>query len=186
LKNRNGAIALFDTKQGKAHQVTSGYYNDAMPTFDPDGKYLFFTTGRALEPVYSDVDRTFIYPNTTMLAVVPLGDEVLSPMSPRDDSTAVAAVDKDDKKKDDKKDKDKDKDRKKEAPKETKITLDGFEARVVLLPPAPGNFGRLTAVSGKLVYHRRPNTGSADKKQPVMFYDLEEREEKTIVDDADF
>ena len=185
MENRNGAIALFDTKEGKTHQVTSGYYNDALPTFDPEGKYLFFATNRSFEPVYSDVDATFIYPNSTHLAVATLSADVMSPMSPRDDSTMVAAADKkDDKKKDDKKDKDKDK--KKEAPKETKITLDGFESRVDMLPPKPGNFGRLFAVSGKLVYQRRPNTGSSDEESPVMFYDLTEREEKKIVGDADY
>jgi tricorn protease len=184
-ENRNGAIALFDTKAGKVHQVTSGYYSDALPAFDPDGKYLFFATNRSFEPKYSDVDGTFIYPNTTNIAVATLSDDVLSPMSPRDDSTMV---DTDDEEKDEKKDdkKDKDKDKKKEETKETKITLEGFETRVVVLPPKPGNVGRIFAVSGKLVYHRRPNTGSSDEKQPVMLYDLAEREEKTIVEDADF
>jgi tricorn protease len=66
-----------------------------------------------------------------------------------------------------------------------KITLDGFERRVVLLPPHAGNFGRIQAVSGKVVFHRRPNTGSADKESPLMYYDLEEREEQTIMDDVD-
>jgi len=188
LPNRNGAIALFDTKENKSHQVTSGYYNDALPSFDPDGKYLFFTTNRSFEPVYSDVDATFIYPNTTHLAVATLSDDVLSPMSPRDDSTLVDDGDKDEEEKNDKKDKDKDKDKdkKKDEPKATQITIDGFETRVVLLPPKPGNVGRLCAVSGKLVYHRRPNTGSSAEENPVMFYDLDEREEQTIVEDADF
>ncbi len=181
--NRNGAIALFDTKENKVHQVTSGYYNDAMPSFDPDGKYLFFTTNRSFEPVYSDVDATFIYPNSTHLAVATLSDHVLSPMSPRDDSTMVAEDKDDEEEKDDKKDKDK---KQKDEPKATKITIEGFENRVVLLPPKPGNLGRIRAVSGKVVFHRRPNTGSADEKNPVMFYDLAEREEKTIVEDADF
>lgn len=189
VDNRNGAIALFDTQSGKVTQVTSGYYNDALPSFDPDGKYLFFVTNRTFAPVYSDVDGTFIYSNTTNIAVATLTDEVLSPLSPQNDSTLVASG-KDEKKKDDKndkkKDKDKDKDKKKEAPKETKIAFDGFENRVVILPPKPGNFGRIRAVSDKLVFHRRPNTGSSDEKQPVMFYDLTEREEKTIAEDADY
>jgi tricorn protease len=183
--NRNGAIMLCDTQTGKVTQVTSGYYNDGVPAFDPDGKYLFFLTNRSFKPVYSDVDGTFIYPNSTNLAVATLNEDVLSPMSPRNDSTLVAG-DKKDEKKDDDKDKKKDKKDKKEPPKETKITLEGFEGRVVILPPKPGNIGRIFAVSGKLVFQRRPNTGSLDEKQPVIFYDLVEREEKVIVDDADY
>ncbi len=187
LSNRNGAIALYDTKEGKRHQVTSGYYNDALPVFDPEGKYLFFATNRSFVPVYSDVDATFIYPNSTRIAVATLTPDIPSPMGPRDDSTAVDSVDgeDEDKEKDEKKDKGSKKD-KKDEPAATKITLDGFETRVSLLPPKAGNFGRMVAVKGKLVFQRRPNTGSSDEKNPVMYYDLEEREEKTIVDDADF
>ena len=33
-----------------AHQVTTGFYNDELPVFDPDGKYLFFRTGRSFGP----------------------------------------------------------------------------------------------------------------------------------------
>ncbi len=181
MSNRNGAIALFDTKENKVHQVTSGYYNDGQPSFDPDGKYLFFTSNRSFKPAYSDIDGTFIYPNTTTIAVATLSDDIRSPMSPRDDSTMVAIDKKDDDKKDDKKKKDS----KKEA-KSTKIQVEGFESRVVVLPPKPGNMFRLRAVSGKVVFHRLPNTGAAGEEQPVVYYDLEEREEKTIVPNADF
>ena len=160
--------------------MTSGYYNDNLPSFDPDGKYLYFLTNRDLDPVYSDLDNSWIYANTTQIAAASLTADVPSPLAPKNDSTSVDTGDKKSKKDD------KDKDKKKATPKETKITLEGFERRVVLLPPHAGNFGRIQAVSGKVVFHRRPNTGSVDKKAPVMFYDLEEREEQTIVEDADF
>ncbi len=184
LDTQAGAIFLFDTDDGKAHQVTSGYYNDSLPTFSPDGKYLFFTTNRSLNPSYSDLDNSFVYANTTVLAVATLNEGVDSPLKPKNDSTMVDTGKDDSKKKDDKK-KDNDKDKKKEAPKPTKITLDGFENRVEVLPPKSGNIGGLQAVAGKLVFLRRPNTGSADEKSPLMYYDLEEREEKTILDDVD-
>ncbi|HEU4363824.1 MAG TPA: peptidase S41, partial [Candidatus Krumholzibacteria bacterium] len=180
MDNQAGAICIFDTRDGKSHQVTSGYYNDNLPAFDPDGKYLYFLTNRSFEPIYSDLDNSWIYANTTQIAAASLTGDILSPLAPKNDSTSVDTGDKGDK---DKKD---DKDKKKEAPKETKITLEGFERRVVVLPPHAGNLGRLQAVSGKVVFHRRPNTGAADEKAPVMYYDLEEREEKTIVEDADF
>ena len=56
----------------------------------------------------------------------------------------------------------------KEQSKETKITLAGFEQRVVILPPAAGNFGGIEAVSGKILFQRGPNSGSADKKRPTL------------------
>jgi tricorn protease len=186
MNNRFGAIAVFDTREGKVHQLTSGYYDDMSPSFDPDGKYLFFATRRDFHPIYSDLDNSFIYANTTQLAVATLTEDVLSPLHPKNDSTGVDEKGDDDTgEKDDKKGNKKDKKDAKPEPKETHITLAGFENRVEILPPKAGNFEGIQAVSGKLVFHRRPNTGASDEKQPLSYYDLEEREEKTIVEDAD-
>ncbi len=65
------------------------------------------------------------------------------------------------------------------------IDLEGFEARAVVLPLEAGNYGGLGAVPGKVVFHRAPRSGSNDEQSPIGFFDLEEREEKVIIDDAD-
>ncbi|WP_337866496.1 PDZ domain-containing protein [Ignavibacterium sp.] len=183
-ENRASAIAIYDTKEDKLHQVTSGFYSDSNPVFDPDGKYLYFLTNRNFNPVYSDFENTWIYPNSTQIAAVTLQRETQSPLYSKNDTISVK---KDEEKKSDEKKSDEKKDDKKDEKKtkEVKIDFNGFEERVVILPPSAGNFGSIEAVSGKLIFHRAPNSGSADKKKPVMFYDLDKREEKTIVDDAD-
>jgi tricorn protease len=43
----------------------------------------------------------------------------------------------------------------------------------------------MEAVSGKLIYRRFPRAGSGDEKSTLLYYDLEKREEKTIMDDVD-
>ena len=183
LDSRTTAIAIFDTKEEKVHQVTSGYFSDASPVFDPAGKHLFFLTNRNYKPVYSDFDNTWIYPNSTQIAAVTLTKDVLSPLAPKNDSSIVK---KDEEKKTDE-NKDQKKEEKKDEPKvkEIKIDFDGFENRIVILPPSAGNFASLHAVTGKVVFHRMPNNGSDEKKKPVAYFDLDKREEKTIVDDAD-
>ena len=193
LETQKSAIYLYNVTDKKAVQVTSGYYGDATPVFDPDGKYLYLSTNRTINPIYSDVDNTFIYPNTTNIAVVTLNEDVLSPLAPKNDTTSVKKEEpkKEDAKKDEKKDEKKnDKEVKKDEPKDkikdVKIALQNFENRVVVLPAAPGNYGNIAAVSGKVIYHRTPNTGAANKNKPVVYFDFEAREEKTIIDDADF
>jgi len=64
------------------HQATSGYYADSEPAFDPDGQYLYFFTERELSPVYSGLDATWIYPNSTRIAAVALREDVPSPLAP--------------------------------------------------------------------------------------------------------
>jgi tricorn protease len=183
LDSRTTAIAIFDTKDEKIHQVTSGYYTDSKPVFDPSGKYLFFLTNRNFKPVYGDFDGTWIYPNSIQIAAVTLTKDILSPLAPKNDSTNVKKDEekKSDEKKEDKKDEKKDESK----TKEVKIDFDGFEQRVVILPPAAGNIANLQTVTGKVIFHRMPNNGSADIKKPIGYFDLDKREEKTIVDDAD-
>lgn len=226
-ENRNSALVIYDTQEAKRHEVTSGFYNDDLPVFDPDGKYLFFRTGRTFAPTYSDLDNSWIYPNSMNLAAVPLRKDVASPLVPRNDEEGEKDKDKkkDEEKKDEKKEGDKKEEEKKAAakkpdsaeekksdakpeekkddkaadkkedkkdekkddkkPKPVLIDLDGFEQRVVILPPKAGRYADLCAVSGKLIYRWLPRTGSGNENSPVEFYDLEKREVKTIVSDAD-
>ena len=183
LDSRTNAISIYDTKENKTHQVTAGYYNDTKPVFDPSGKYLFFLTNRSFKPVYGDFDGTWVYPNSTQIAAVTLTKDILSPLAPKNDSTIVKKDE--EKKSDEKKDQKKEEKKDESKIKEVKIDFDGFEERVVILPPAAGNFANLQAVTGKVIFHRMPNNGSADNKKPVGYFDLDKREEKTIVDDAD-
>ena len=194
LANRSGAIFLYDTQEKKLSQVTSGFYNDSSPAFDPEGKYLYYVSGRTFHPSYG-TDASWIYANTDNLIAVPLRADVASPLAPRND---VEEGKKDEGKKEEaKKAEDGDKkdgakadkaDKKAEKPAKpepVKIDLANFEERAVILPPKAGRYADLQALAGKLFYRSLPRTGSGEEKSPVVFYDLKEREEKTVVADAD-
>jgi tricorn protease len=174
LENRSGAIFLYDTENRQLHQVTSGYYSDTGPTFDPDGEYLYYLSNRTLRPAYSDVDNTWIYPNTTNIVAVTLRPDVPSPLAPRSDEESAG---------DEAGEGEEEVGGDEDAPLE--IDLTDFEHRVVILPPEAGNYTELQAVSGKILYRRLPRTGSSDRSSPVVYWDLEEREEKTVLEDAD-
>ena len=188
LKNRHNAIFVFDLKNKSRHQLTSGFYHDFSPAFDPEGKYLYFLTNRSLSPVYSDMDNTFIYPNTTQLAAVSLRKDVPSPMAPENDEVEMEEDDenKTPDKGNKKKNGDKEDGKKEDTKKPVEVELDGFEERMVILPPAPGNYNNVQAVSGKVIYHQYPNSGSGGKKSPVKYFDFEEKEEKSVIDNARF
>ncbi len=80
---------IYDTAEHKTRQVTSNYYSDTDPVFDPEGKYLFFRSNRAFTPVYGDMDSTWIYPNSTEIYVVTLRKDLASPLAPRSDEEKV-------------------------------------------------------------------------------------------------
>ena len=188
LDNRLGAIFLYDTQTARTTQVTSGFYYDARPAFDPEGKYLFLLTKRHFQPVYGNIDPTWIYANLTQIAAVPLRADVASPLAPKNDTEEKEPDSRGagEPEKDKGKDKDKDKDKEKAKPEPVNIDLAGFEERMVILPPKPGTYDQLAAVSGKVLYRNIGLAGSPeDEKTPLMVYDLKEREEKAVLPDVD-
>jgi tricorn protease len=190
------AIFLYDSTTARLTQATSGYFADQDPAFDPEGKYLYYLSNRAFAPTYSDFDNSWAYPNSTEVVAVPLRTDVPSPLAARNDveppkdaasgppkggAAAPAAGDAGQTAKEEPK---KDEAKKEEPPKPVDITLDGFEARAIIMPFKPGNYADLHAVKGKVLVRRLPRAGSADTKRPFVYYDLAEREEKTVLADA--
>jgi len=64
------SIWIYNAKTKVLKKATSGFYSDRNPTFDPDGKYLYLLTNRNFQPVYSDFDNSWSYPNSTELAAI--------------------------------------------------------------------------------------------------------------------
>jgi len=182
LINAHRAVFIYDYADKKLHPVTSGFYSCANPVFDVTGKYLFITTNQSFRPLYSDLDNTFIYPNSTRLAAVVLEKTTRSPLYPKDDTVAfqkgpAAAAEQP------APPRTPPAPTPKPAPAPTRIDFDDLEARTILLPVDAGNYGNLSAVEGKLIYLRAPNTGSGERTQSLRFFDLDKRTTKTIVDD---
>lgn len=188
LENYHNAVFIYDHITKKTKQVTDGFYNCSDPTFDPEGKYLYIFTSQNFNPVYSDVDNTFVYPNTRTVAAIALKKTTPSLLSPKNDAVTITEgeVKPDPALENKKEKKDSTALAKKPDSKSVDIDFDGFETRMVLLPVAPGNYRNLEAGKGKIFYLRVPNTGTVGVKNSIKFYDIDKREEKTVLDDADF
>lgn len=98
-ENRVNATWLYDTRSGAKHQVTGGRFNDAWPTFDRKGDFLFLASNREISaPLYETAGgTTFVYVDTDRLYAVPLRRDVKNPLAPRSDEEdwKKAAKDKD-------------------------------------------------------------------------------------------
>ena len=191
LDNSNAAVFIFNTEDKKLQQITSGFYDDNFPAFSADGKYLFYLTNRNMDAAYSSLgDGTWIYPNSTQIAAIALKSDTPSLLEPKNDEVEIKKEEKaeaeekekkDEKKEDDKKESEDDK---KEDGVKVEIDFENLEARLSILPPKAGNISALIPFEGKLVYLRRPNTGSGERSSSLHFFDLKEREEKEIMSDV--
>ncbi len=175
--NRNHSIFLFDTKNLKKTKITSQFYNDFAPVFDPEGKQLYFLTNRFMQPQYSDFDNSFVYRNSCQIAAISLKKDIPSVLTPKNDEVELKKDEKSEKSKKDKKEKD-------EADKITpvEIDFDNIEQRIALLPVKAGTYGNLSAVNKKVIYHDFTNANGS--KPSVKYYDFEKEEEKTIIEDV--
>jgi tricorn protease len=182
MENQHNAVFIYDYTNKKNNQVTNGFYDSYAPVFDTEGKYLYVFTNQSFSPEYSDLDNTFIYPNSTQIAAISLKKETPSILNPKNDTVAVKA---DEMAKDDKAKKDTTATAKKPDTKGVAIDFDGLEQRLELLPIAPGNFRLLTSAKGKIIFIKAPNTGAPDGKATLKFFDIDKKEEKVIIDGID-
>jgi tricorn protease len=172
-------------EKSQSNQLTSGFYEDSNPAFSTDGKYLFYLTNRSLTATYSDMgDGTWIYPNSTQIASLSLTKKVPSLLHPKNDELKQEDKGSKEEKKEEKGETKDKKPPKDPAPVSVEVDFDNLEARLVILPPKAGNIGGLIPVEGKLVYLRIPNTGSGERSPSLIYYDLEKREEETIISDV--
>jgi tricorn protease len=194
---RNEAVFMYSLVQSKVVQVTSGFYGDRNPVFDLEGSYLYFMTDRHLSPVYGDFDWSFVYPNASVLAAIPLNSKVEPILYAKNDTVAISLEeeekeedvpdlkkDKKKAKKKAKKDEDEEETEEEKKDKDLKIDLDNMESRLILLPVRNGNMNGIMPAEGKVVFNRFSNSGSSESGSSVVYFDLKEREEKVVMSKA--
>lgn len=162
LANDQAGVRIFDTQDKSVHPVTDEMWNSFGPSWDPKGKWLYFTSSRWINPHGSWNDWSFIVEEPDKIYALALDPETKSPYAYNEDGTKAddEKKDKDKEKKEDgdKKDKNKDKEKKEEKV-VVKIVWDGLPDRIIELPVDAGNLGGLEAIEGKLYYVSAPNTG---------------------------
>ncbi|MGB7467902.1 MAG: hypothetical protein WBW58_00915, partial [Candidatus Acidiferrum sp.] len=77
-RSANG-IYLYSLAARKITDLSNGFYNDANPVFDPEGKYLYFISTRFFYPSLGKLDFRFNYYSTDGIFAVTLKADEPSP-----------------------------------------------------------------------------------------------------------
>jgi tricorn protease len=204
------AVYVYSLDQGKAFQLTDGMSDALYPTFDKNGKYVYFTASTDLGPAAEGFDMSSDNRRVTRsVYVVVLAKDQASPLAPESDEEK-GKDEKKDEKKDDKdkskdsakdskdkadnsKEKDKsrdsdDKDKKKEEPVVVKIDFDGISQRILSLPiPAKNFVNMLAGKSGNLFISEGPVVITEEQQenlpQTLYKWDAEKRKFDKFLDD---
>ena len=193
-------IYLYSLEQKKSWPLTDGWYEASNPIFSADGKFVFFTSNRDFDPIYSQTEWNHAYRDMSRIYLITLAKDVDSPFKPESDEVSLenhkdekkdpnqqARKDETDqdnniKEKDENNDADNDKEEKKNDKKkpdvpEVKVDIDGIRDRIASLPIKASSYFNLYSVTDRLYYLRR---GSKDDKTQLLMYDLKEKKEKNL------
>jgi len=137
--NLHESIWLFQVETGERHRVSGEMTTDWSPTFDPEGRYLYFLSNRTFEPVMGFVDQNHVYLDMARPYLILLRDDMASPFAPEDTDDLEA---------DEEEEKEEDGD-----PAPVEIDPGDWERRTVAVEGVPaGNYFRLEATKEGLLY----------------------------------
>ncbi|HEV7236077.1 MAG TPA: peptidase, partial [Ktedonobacteraceae bacterium] len=76
------AIKLCNMENGETHFVTEPVLWDTAPSFDPEGKYLYFLGARTFNPVHDSIQFDLNFPNSVKPYAIMLRRDLRSPFIP--------------------------------------------------------------------------------------------------------
>jgi tricorn protease len=175
---RSSRIRLLEVGTGRTTNVTGEDFFDAYPSFDPDGRYLYFLSWRVFNPVYDSMYFDLGFPKGSRPYLVTLRSSTRSPFDPAGLAPRGPLTDKDSED---------------EAPersdKRFRIDLEGISGRIVAFPVAEGRYERIRGVRGRALYTNYPVQGSlaanSDSEGPsgvLDYWDLERNKSGRIAD----
>ncbi len=155
---RTCVIQLWDSRAGGAPiAVTASGFRDVRPTFDPEGRWLYFVSWRIYDPVYDSMQFELGFPRGSRPYLIPLRRDLASPFAAATRPlrapgappvTPAAGVG-----------------RKPPAarpPTPVEIDLAGIAGRVVAFPVPEGRYGEVRGTAGRALFSSYPVEGALD------------------------
>ncbi|MBK8981657.1 MAG: PDZ domain-containing protein [Ignavibacteria bacterium] len=142
------SLHLYSLETGKSVQITPTGFRDYQPTFDPDGRFIYFLSQREYNPVYDTSYFQLGFSLGVRPYLITLKKETPSPFTPEYEKLFP-----------EKRKSKKSKDGKTDSL-AVNIDLDGIEERIISFPLPEKNYFQITAVKDGLLYSREPIKGS--------------------------
>jgi tricorn protease len=170
--NGNETIHVWSAADGKTRAVTDALWSADTPSWDPEGRYLYYLSTREFSPQISGVEWNFAGNRMTSIFALALRKDVKHPFPPESDEVGA-------------------KEESKPAEDEVKpvaIDWDGLGQRVARVPLPAENVRGLTALAkGHLVYVKNGAAfygRDSYQKTNLHIYDLKKREESELAGDV--
>jgi tricorn protease len=164
LNAQTSAIKLYRPETGLTVPATEPVLKDAMPAFDPEGRYLYFIGQRTFSPVYDQLQFDLGFPLGTRPYAVALRADVPDPFVP-----AQRPLERKD---------DEDEGGDGEEPEPLRVDVDGLARRVTPFPLPEGRYERVAGLKGKALILASHTEG----ENTLHLYDFAKGEKETFAD----
>ncbi|HEY9598614.1 MAG TPA: peptidase, partial [Cyanophyceae cyanobacterium] len=185
------SIKVCDIEDGTTYRLTPPRFKDVRPSFDPEGKFIYFLSWREFNPVYDSIYFDLSFPRGMRPFLIALKKDTPSPFIPVPkplsstppvvEKAAAEAVEKATASSEEES-------REKKTP-AVEIDFDGIEHRIVGFPVPEGRYGQIWGLKGKVLFSSFPVQGSLgedwnsdepESKSTLEIYDFEEQKRDTI------
>lgn len=173
---RTSCIKLCNTGNKKTYFITKPILQDFCPSFDPDGRYLYFLSNREFDPVYDTAQFELGFPANIKPYLITLRKEISSPF--RYTEIAPTGLEKPEEALE----------KPKKPLKRIKIDLAGIENRIIPFPLSAAKYTQICGNKDKVLFLTLPIEGSIkdwfSEETPangtLEYYDLKDQKRHTI------
>jgi tricorn protease len=178
---RTSCIKLANMLEKKTYYATKSVLYDFAPSFDPDGKYLYFLSTRHFDPVYDTMQFELSFAANIKPFLILLRKDLPTPFkytkpvpagidTGMPDLSIVLQ-------------------KPKKVPTKIRIDIDGITDRIIPFPLAPGKYDQIWGIKDKILFTTFPITGGKQAwfsdelpaNGTLGFFDFKEQREGTIV-----
>ena len=197
--NGNGSLYVWTVGDAAPRRITDDTSNDAGPTWDPEGDFLYFLSDREFAPQIGSIEWNYVVDRETAIYAMALRPDVAHPFWPKSDEVTIGddadgsdtTAGDDPTAKPSKRNGNEAEDAgdagdggdEDAAPKPIEIVWDGLAERAVRVPVEADNYGQLSAVKGHLLYVRSGPFyygRESDVKPELRIFSMEDREASTL------
>lgn len=191
------SIKVFHIPDGEVHRLTPPRFRDASPSFDPDGKFIYFLSLREFNPVYDNIYFDLGFPRGMRPFLISLKKDTPSPFIPvpKPLSSAPPEVEKAAEDAVEQAQESTEQETAKKQFPTVEIDFDGIEHRIVGFPVQEGVYQQVWGLKGKVLFSSLPIQGSLDNdswppspepeaKAKIEVYDFEEHKQELIAADV--
>ncbi|NJK28377.1 MAG: peptidase, partial [Coleofasciculaceae cyanobacterium SM2_3_26] len=196
------SIKVCEVASGEIHVLTPPRFYDMDPSFDPEGKYLYFLSVREFNPVYDSIYFDLNFPRGMRPCAIALRSDVPSPFIPVPKPLKDSGKSENGKKSEGKQSEDSGEGSNEggngdasnggsngNQPTPVEIEFEGCDRRIVAFPVAEGRYRQIYGIKGKVLFSSVPVEGSLGRrwsnaapnaKATLEYYDFAEQKTEKV------